>query len=195
MGKREEFLARYSQASQLAIERDQKLTTAEFMLASNPGPHEVKYKGKTYYSQYSSPQSAGRAFRKVRSGETSGEDILGRGEQYAYANQPGQRGWRMGQPRGMSEAGLWKVIVHYDGTDSKGNEFYDQQKSFIVQSDKYDNYYDAPAVEYETGEEIDAHMETWAGDGSYGIAAYSVTYVEVIRVQYTTKGAGEIVYI
>jgi hypothetical protein len=209
MARREDFLARYSQAAQLAEEREQKLTTAEFMLASNPGQHEVKFRQKVfnpdtskyetreavYYSQYNSPASAGRAFRKIRSGETSGRNVLGRGEQYAYANKKGELGWKLAEPRGGVQEGLWKVIVHFDGTYTNGKEFHDEQKSFIVESSRYNNYYDAKSVEYETGEEIDKHMAEWAMNPGYGYASHSVTYIEVIRVQYTTKNEADIVSI
>jgi len=209
VSERDKFLAQYSQAAQLAESRSQKLTTSEFMLAGSPGKHRVTFTkrvvdeetGEIYYnevvynSKYKNRSSAGRAFRKLRSDETSGERIFARGDLYAYSNKQGDSGWTMASARGGAEAGLWKVIVHYEGEDTSGNAFSDQQKSFIVHSNRYDNYYDAKSVEYETGDEIDAHMEAWTGDSSYGIASAQVTYIEVIRVQYTTVTTSNIVSI
>ena len=197
MASRAEFLAKYSQAAELAEDRDERLTPAEFMLASNPGTHKVNYRGHVYYSNYSNADSASRAFRKIRSGETSGERMFARAELYPYSAGYGpDTGWRMDEPRGGVEEGLWKVVVHFEGTDANGNEFSDMQKSFIVQSDRYNSYYDAKQVEYETGEEVDAHMEAWTSpDVGYGFRNASVTYIEVIHIQYTTRTASQMVFI
>lgn len=194
MARREEILASYSQAAELAIENDQTLTPTEFMLASSPGPHRVTYRGRTYETSYANADSARRQFTKLQRGEISGETLFQRGTlftRYTKATGPVGKTLYVTPGKGGYEHGLWKVVVHMDWVDQDGREHIDEQRSFIVQSNKYDNYYDAKSVEYESAEAIEDHIADW--EEGYGVEEVTVTYVEVIRIQTTTKSGSYIV--
>lgn len=194
MARREEILASYSQAAELAIENDQTLTPTEFMLASSPGPHRVTYRGRTYETSYRNADSARRQFAKLQRGEISGENLFQRGTLFTRRTPvEGPRGHVVEAVRGKGgyEHGLWKIVVHMDWVDQDGKEHVDEQRSFIVRSDKYDNYYDAKSVEYESADAIEDHIADW--EEGYGIEEVTVTYVEVIRIQTTTKSGSYLV--
>lgn len=209
MAKRNEILSRYSQAAQLADARNQRLTPAEYMLASSPGENEVRYRGKVYYSKYRNADSASRAFRKIRSGETSGERIFAEAEtKYPKPAARGEKGkdlgFRLEKGRGGRQVGLWKVTVFMAWTDANGDEqgreyeevenrygdteervVYDyntlEARSFIVETMNYTSSLDAKTVEYEVADAIDDHVAAW--EDSYGVSSVEVVYVEVVKIE------------
>lgn len=188
--QRDAILEAYSSAK----EQDSSLTPAEFMMLSQPGRHKIKYRGRVYDTAYSSSDSARRQFDKLEKGEMSGAVLYKRGANFTrryremdnvYTYQ--QRG------RGMYEHGKWKVVVHMNWTDNDGREHYDEMRSFIVQSEKYDNYFDAKNVELATADAVEDHVAAWEED--YGVGEVDILYVEVIRIQSTTKTKDYIVEI
>lgn len=185
MAARDEITGRYNQARMTAATNDRKLTPAEFMLASSPGIHKVEYKGATYYSKYSNSKSASRAYRKVKTGETSGENMVKQGQLYTYRAPGVERGFIVGKPRGMYQMGLWKIIIHMNWTDQDGKVHEDEERSFVVQTDKYDSYFDAQQVIEESNAAIEDHVAAWEDD--YGVGDVEIVYVEAIRIQTTSK--------
>lgn len=191
MAAKDEITDRYTQARMAAAANDRRLTPAEFMLSSSPGVHKVEYRGATFYSKYSNADSASRAYRKVKSGETSGENMVKQGKLYTYKAPGVERGFIVGAPRGQYMMGLWKIVVHLNWTDQDGNGHYDEQRSFIVQTDKYDSYFDAQQVIQESSDAIDEHVAAWEDD--YGVGDVEVVYVEALRIQTTSKAGAYIV--
>lgn len=188
MAEREVILSSYTQAYQASLDnpsRTRPLTPAEFMLRSRPGPHKVEYRGQVFYSEYSNRESAARAFRKIRSGETSGERMVAQAEMYPHRAPGQERGFILGKPSGGYQQGYWKAVVHMNWVDENNNLHEDEERSFIVYSSKYNSYFDAPLVEEELGDAIDDHVSAWEDD--YGVSNVEVMYVEVIRIQTTTK--------
>lgn len=183
---RNEILSRYSQAAEKGFERGEKLSPAEYMLATNPGDHPVNYRGKVYYSKYSNAGSASRAFRKVRSGETSGEKMYARGNLFPYSRGR-ERGFEMDRHKGGAQLGLWKVVIHMNWVDQDGNvhEMPEgaEERSFIVESSSFFSYYDAKTVEYEVGDAIEEHVANWEND--YGVSNVEIVSVEIIKIQST----------
>ncbi len=188
MASREEILGRYFQTYQ----SNPDITPTEFMLAANPGSHRVVYKGRPFYTSYSSADSARRQFTKLQKGETSGERMIKRGEKFTRLGPEGT-GFRLVEPKGGYEQGLWKVVVHMNWTDADGKEHVDEERSFVVRSSSLNSYYDASRVEAEVGDAIEDHVASWEDD--YGVGEVEIVYVEVIRIQTTSKTSQYIVSI
>jgi hypothetical protein len=179
-----------------AEERGEKLTPAEFMLASSKGDNEVWYNGTVYRSRYASAASASRAFRKIRSGETSGKRMFDRGEDVAKLGPSGEN-TGLQRRRGLSQRGTWQVVVYMAWTDQNGNEhgrdydddgnpIYDinglEKASFIVESTKHFNYFDVKDLAYDLdeGDVIDDYVSTW--EASYGVSNVDVVAIDYILV-------------
>lgn len=190
MAEREIILSGYSQAAESAMDRDERLTPTDYMLASNPGNNVVVYRGKTYHTAYTNADSARRQFSKLQAGQITGERLYRRGALYTQKD-PKAEGYIRAEPRGMREVGLWKIVVHMNWTDSSGAVHEDEQRSFIVRSSKYDNYFDASSVELESGQAVLDHAEAWADE--YEVSNVEILYTETIRIQTTTKGGQYIV--
>lgn len=93
----------------LGYQSNPNLTPAEYMMLANPGDNEVRYRGKVYKTQYANADSAGRQFRKLRRGETSGERMERRALERPYL------GRRVG-----GRANMWRVTFVYEYTDRNG---------------------------------------------------------------------------
>lgn len=192
MAAKDDITGSYQQARMAAASNDRKLSPAEFMLSSSPGPHRVEYRDKVFYSKYSNRQSAARAYRKVKTGETTGERMKEQASLYTFGRGK-ERGFRLDQPRGGYIMGLWKIVVHLNWTSAKdGTQHKDQEKSFIVQSSKYDSYFDAQQVLNESQDAIYEHLARWES-GYEDITDMEFLYAEAFRIQTTSKTGDNIV--
>lgn len=187
MPGRREIVGEYNAAVQYSVDRDgEPPTPTQFMLESSPGENKVNYKGRTYYTSYKNADSARRAFTKLRTGETSGEKIYKRSENFTYLGKSGE-GFHVGPPRGGYEKGLWKVVVHMEYEDEDGATR-QVARSFIVRDteNRFTSQFSKRQLEYELGDEIENHMEFWAESGSTP-RDMDIVYTEIFRIQTTSK--------
>lgn len=165
----------------------QPMSRTAFMLARNPGPNTVVYKGRTYNSFYKNADSARRAFSKLESGEIEGTRIYERSKEYEYFDK--KKGVYTGPPRGGGEIGLWKMNVVYIYVKD-GEEKGPITRSFIVRDpeDRFRSQYDKGRLLVELEDEITMHVEDWTSeDGSDPADDWTILYVEPIKIQRTTK--------
>jgi hypothetical protein len=190
MAGRDEILGSYDEAKA----RNEDLTPTEFMLKGSPGNNVIRYRGKEYHTSYRNSDSARRQFSKLETGEISGTKLYQRGEMYEYRD-PSQHRY-LGKPQGLYFEGLWKANVYMSYENARG-EPQQTSRSFVIRAPGMTNRYQAAEIEAMLSDEIEAHIEDWtdAEEGSGEIAGHnvSVDYVEIEKIQTTTKTPENIV--
>lgn len=172
--EREEILERYK----VAKRRNPKLTKGQFMMLSNP-------------DKYKNEDSAARQFRKLESGETTGERLFKRSRDIRHYHRTRKvKGVQEYEPvmekrRGGYEYGLWKAILTVEYTDQDGEQV-QEQRSYIIRSSELDNNYDIPLIDDMTKEADEEYLVYW-GDVLYHWDNAEIVGKEIIRIERTNK--------
>lgn len=169
---RDEILKRYRAAKRV----NPKLTTGQFMMMSNP-------------DRYANEESAARQFRKLESGEISGERLYSQshnvGHYYKTKKVRGVQEFErhFEKRRGGYQAGLWKVVLTIEYTNQDG-ERVQEDRSYIAQSTTLDSNYDIPLIDELTAAGDEDYLSYWA-DTLYHWEDAEIVGKEVVRIERT----------
>lgn len=169
---REEIIKRYRSAKKA----NPKLTTGQFMMMSNP-------------DRYANEESAARQYRKLESGEITGERLFNQshnvGHYYKTKKTAGVQEYqrKFEKRRGQYQFGLWKVVLTIEYTDQDGQRV-QEDRSYIAQSDTLDSNYDIPLIDELTSAGDTDYLSYWA-DTLYHWEDAEIVGKEVIRIERT----------
>lgn len=171
---REDILSRYDAAKK----RNPKLTQGQFMMQSNP-------------DLYANEDSAARQFRKLKSGEISGERMYKRSHNIRHYHRTKKvAGVQQYEPvyekrRGGFQYGLWKVVLTLEYTDQDGQTV-QEERSYIVNSNELDSNYDIPLIDEMTRDADEDYLLIWQDTGSTPYSA-EIVGKQVLRIERSNK--------
>jgi hypothetical protein len=148
--------------------RSRPLRKGEFMMQAFPG-------------RYKNEASAYQAYNQTVKGRRSGVRI----RKHIFPDRTSiLRGKRV--PIGMTQEGLWKVIVHFNYIDQDGNVVEDQEISFNAESSEHTTLLAVPYLEEAMLPTAEEKLEE-AARQSFDDA--QITYIEVIPINTYQKQA------
>lgn len=172
---REEILQRYARSVETSKRLGRKpLTKGQFMAIAQPGV-------------YQDEASAGRAFRKLESGETSGERMYARREFVTHRYRVTRRGGKpiyreqFERKRGGYREGLFKVILTIEEPDENGNPQL-VNLSFTAESDRLTSNYDMPEIYALMEDVVNDYFDFWMDTSYLSEDAQLISY-EVIPIE------------
>lgn len=177
---REEILFRFGRTQ----ENNPNLKPAQFMMMSRPGV-------------YKNEASASRAYRKFRSGESSGAVAYKQsfyvkhypklkylGSRYYQRDGQGNiiRGEVLEPRRGGFEHGLFKANITFKAIDEDGSERI-LERSFTIESYEYDSSFDIPIVYDLAQDAVQEHVDEWASSDRYDFTNVEIISVEILKIE------------
>lgn len=140
----------------------------------NPKLRKGQYMQEAFPGRYKNEQSGYQAFNQTVNNRRPGKRLAAK---IVPDRTMLLRGKRV--PRGATEEGLWKVIVHFNYIDRDGNLVEDQEISFNASSSEHTTLLAVPYLEdaiLPTAEERLAEVARQSFDDA------QITYIEVIPI-------------
>lgn len=151
----------------------------------NPKLRKGQYMQEAFPGRYKNEQSAYQTYNQTVKGRRPGKRIEPLIEPDRTILLRGKR-----VPRGATEEGLWKVIVHFNYVDQDGNVVEDAEISFNTFSSEHTTLLAVPYLEdaiLPTAEErLDHYLEIGSPPG---VTSKTITYIEVIPINTYRKPA------